>query len=56
LGILRGIKASFLEGNLSGLKQAAAILAGMIITSLGYVTGQIKMRPKLANSSFIKFL
>jgi hypothetical protein len=53
-GILRGIKNSFTEGNLTGLLKVSTIIAGLMITSLGYLSGQLIARPKLAKVSLLK--
>jgi glucosyl-dolichyl phosphate glucuronosyltransferase len=54
LGILRGIKDSFSEGNPSGLLRASAIAAGLTITSLGYLRGRMTVRPKLTEAPLLK--
>ncbi len=53
-GILKGIKDSILEGNLTGLLQGSVIIAGLMITSLGYLSGRLTARPKLAKASAMK--
>lgn len=45
-GVLRGIGDLFRRADFSGLGRAAAILAGLGITTLGYVTGQLTGRKR----------
>ncbi|MBP1701425.1 MAG: Succinoglycan biosynthesis protein [Chloroflexi bacterium] len=52
-GILRGVKNSLLEGNLTGLLQAGAIIAGLMITLLGYLSGRLAANPKPAEDSLM---
>ena len=51
IGILRGLKSSFQRGNPTGLMQASAILAGLVITSYGYLTGRMTAHPNPINAS-----
>jgi len=53
-GILRGIKNSFTEGNLTGWLKVSAIIVGLMITSLGYLSGQLIARPKIAKVPWLK--
>jgi hypothetical protein len=50
LGILRGLRDSFRRGNLTGVWQASAIIAGLFITSLGYLVGRISTHPNIAGA------
>jgi len=50
-GIWRGLKDSVVTGNLAGLRQAGAILAGLAITSLGYLVGRVTARTDFAEAS-----
>ena len=51
LGILRGIRDSIQRGNLTGMLRASAIIAGLVITTLGYQTGRITALHKPTNAS-----
>jgi hypothetical protein len=53
-GILKGFKDSILEGNLAGLLRGSAIIAGLMITSLGYLYGWLTARPKVTKASVLK--
>jgi GT2 family glycosyltransferase len=53
-GIFKGIKDSILEGNLTGLLKGSVIIAGLMITSLGYLFGRLTTRPKIAKASAMK--
>jgi GT2 family glycosyltransferase len=53
-GILRGFKDSFSEGNPSGLLRANAITAGLAITALGFLKGQLTLRSKPVDASLLK--
>jgi glucosyl-dolichyl phosphate glucuronosyltransferase len=50
LGILRGVGDSLRRGNLTGALQASAIVAGLVITSLGYLVGRITAHPELVEA------
>ena len=54
IGILRGLKSSIQRRNPTGLMQASAILAGLVITSYAYLIGRMTARPKLVNASQLK--